>query len=75
MSGKIFSGYSYPPKRIEDNRSQFEKERDKDWNYIQIVRQMMLFDNDNSDMARKHLENLEGHFKERYGVAVDDYKK
>ncbi|SDL42732.1 hypothetical protein SAMN05216400_0614 [Streptococcus equinus] len=31
-------GKSYPPKRIEDNRSRFEQEKDHDWDTIQLMR-------------------------------------
>lgn len=35
-------GKSYPPKRIEDNRSRFEQEKDHDWDTIRLMRHMLF---------------------------------
>ncbi|MFM1589474.1 hypothetical protein [Streptococcus mutans] len=67
----LIYGRSYPPKRIEDNRSQFEKEKYQDWNYIQVVRQMLI--SGNPSVTKEHLDNLEAHFKQRYGESADDF--
>lgn len=68
----LIYGKSYPPKRIEDNRSQLEKEKYKDWNTIQIIKQMVL--SGNPQVMIEEVKHYEEYFKKRYGETVDDYK-
>jgi len=68
----LIYGKSYPPKRIEDNRSQFEKQKYKDWNTIQILRQMFFFGSPH--VTKEEIKHYEEYFEKRYGETVDDYK-
>lgn len=68
----LIYGESFPPKRIEDNCSQFEKEKYKDWNTIQILRQMFL--SGNQKVTIEEIKHFEEYFEKRYGETVDDYK-
>lgn len=68
----LIYGKSYPPKRIEDNHSQFEKEKYKDWNTIQIIRQMVS--SGNPRVTIEEVKHYEEYFKKRYGETVDNYK-
>ena len=67
---RIFYSRSYPPKGIKDNRSQFEKNKDNDWNMVHMYRSMLSGGSPNTTLEQLALENW---FEKVYGILVDEY--
>lgn len=63
---------SFPPKRIENNCSRFEQEKDHDWNTIRLMRHMLFFGSPH--VTKEEIKHYEEYFKKRYEETVDDYK-
>ena len=68
---RIFYSRSYPPKGIKDNRSQFEKNKDNDWNMVHMYRSMLSGGSPNTTLEQ--VLALENWFERVYGILVDEY--
>lgn len=68
---RIFYSQSCPPKEIKDNRSQFEKNKDNDWNMVHIYLSMLSSGSPNTTLEQ--VLALENWFEKVYGISVDEY--